>query len=246
VAAYKYGCLPGFVPVGLKELPFYAAGPLPRPPAKVSVPAVPDAGDGTVWGMDGNDKYGDCGVAGIDHGFMAAASVVATLTKETWPTDEDDVDYYLTYTGGKDTGVVLQPFLAYVKLRQFFSHTIQAYAPIGVHDVPTLQFAINAYTFAYTGITVTSAMESASQNNKPWTLGDLFSPVAGGHCVPLVGYDSEYLYCVTWGKVQAISYSLWHHISTEAWAVIPGEFTDTDGRGISLSALQADLAKIGS
>jgi hypothetical protein len=246
VAAYKYGCLPGVVPVGLKELPFYAAGPLPQPPAKIAVPAVPDAGDGTVWGMDGNDKYGDCGVAGIDHGFMAAASVVSTLKKETWPTDEDDVDYYLTYTGGKDTGVVLSQFLAYVKLRQFFSHTVQAYAPIGVHDIPTLQYAINAYTFAYTGITVTSAMESAFQNKQPWTLDDLFSPVAGGHCIPLVGYDSNYLYCVTWGTVQPIAYSAWHYISTEAWAVIPGEFTDTDGRGISLAALQADLAKLGS
>jgi hypothetical protein len=246
VAAYKYGRNPGFVPVGLKELPFYAAGPLPRPPAKVPVPAVPDSGDGTVWGMDGNDKYGDCGIAGIDHGFMAAASVVATLKKETWPTDDDDVSYYLAYTGGKDTGVVLAEFLAYVKLRQFYSHTVQGYAPVGVHDIPTLQFAINAYTFAYTGITVTSAMESAFQNHQPWTLEDLYSPVAGGHCIPLVGYDSNYLYCVTWGTVQAIAYSAWHYIASEAWAVIPGEFTDTDGRGISLSALQADLSKLGS
>jgi hypothetical protein len=244
--AYKYGRNPGRVPTGLRELPWYIAGALPRPPAKVAVPAVPNSGDGTVWGMDGNDQYGDCGVAGIDHGFMAAASVVGTIKKEQWPADADNVTYYLRYTGGKDTGVVLSDFLSYVRLHQFFGHTIQGYAPVGVHDVPTLQFAINAYTFAYTGIVVTSGMESDFQNHKPWTLESLSSPVAGGHCVPLVGYDSEYLYCVTWGAVQPIAYSAWHYISEEAWAVIPGDFQVGDGRGINLSALQADLSKIGS
>lgn len=246
MAAYKYGCNPGYIPVGLKELPFYAAGSLPQPPAKVAVPAVPDAGDGTVWGMDGNNRYGNCGVAGIDHGFMAAASSVTTLTKETWPDDQDIISYYFSYTKGQDSGVVLADFLAYVKQNPFYTHTIQGYAPVGVHDVPTLQYAIDAYTFAYTGISVTSAMESSFQNKQPWTLDDLDSPIAGGHCIPLVGYDSNYLYCITWGTVQPIAYSLWHYISSEAWAVIPGEFTNTDGRGISLSALQADLSKIGS
>jgi hypothetical protein len=244
--AYKYGRLPGYVPNGLRELPFYKAGSLPRPPAKVAVPAVAPAPDGTPWGMDGNDSKGDCGVAGIDHGFMAAAAAVKVTAREAWPTDQAIIDYYLTYTGGQDTGVVLADFLAYVQKQKFFGHTVQAYAPIGVHDIPALCYAIYAYTYAYTGINVTQAMESAFQQGKPWTLADLFSPVAGGHCVPLVGYDSDYLYCVTWGKIQPISYSAWHFISDEAWAVISGEFQTNqgDGRGIDLAALQADLVKL--
>ena len=70
-------------------------------------PAVTPDADGTPWGMDGNNQYGDCGVAGINHGFMAAASAVNATAKEQWPADEDIVTYYLSYTGGKDTGVVL-------------------------------------------------------------------------------------------------------------------------------------------
>lgn len=244
MSAYKYGCNPGYIPVGLKTLDFYYAGTLPQAPAKVIVPAVSPSPDGTPWGMDGNDTKGDCGVAGIDHGFMAAAASVKVADRETWPTDAAIVDYYLTYTGGQDSGVVLADFLSYVKAKSFFGHSITAYAPVGVHDIPTLCFTINAYTYAYTGISVTAAMESAAQQGKPWTLDDLFSPIVGGHCVPLVGYDSDYLYCVTWGKVQAISYSAWHFISSEAWAVISGEFTSDDGRGLNLAALQADLAKL--
>lgn len=242
--ALKFGCNPGYIPVGLKDLTFYAAGSLPKAPASVTVPVVAAAPDGTAWGMDGNDTYGDCGVAGIEHGFKAADAVLNY--PEQAPADQDVVNYYLTYTDGQDSGVVLADFLAYVKQTGFFGHSIEAYAPVGVHDVPTLQFAIDAFDFSYTGITVTDAMMQAHNDGKPWTLDDVYSPVDGGHCVPLVGYDNSWLYCITWGSVQPISYSAWHYISSEAWAVIPSEFTakNGDGRGINLEALKADLPKL--
>jgi hypothetical protein len=244
VTDFKLGRNPGHIPNGLRDLTWYVAGSLPRPPASVAVPTVPVDADGTVWGMDGNDTYGDCGVAAINHLLMAAASAVGVISGEEWPSDQQVVDYYLTYTGGQDTGVVLADFLAYVKKNPFYGHMVQAYAPVAVHDIPTLQFTVDAYTAAYTGIKVTQAMQEAFGEKRPWTLKDLLSPVVGGHCVPVCGYDDSYLYAVTWGGVQAISYSAWHHMSDEAWAVIPKELAGGDGRGVDLAALQADLAKI--
>lgn len=240
----KLGCLPGYIPVGLKDLTFYVAGSLPKPPSKVDVPTVAIAADGFPWGMDGNDTYGDCGVAGIEHGFKAVDAVLNY--PEQAPSDTDIVNYYMTYTGGQDSGVVLADFLKYVQATGFFGHTVEAYAPVAVHDIPTLTFGVDAFDFVYTGITVTQEMLQASQDGQPWDLDDLTYNVAGGHCVPLVGYDSNYLYCITWGKVQAITYPMWHFCSTEAWAVIPGEFTarNSDGRGINLAALKNDLPKL--
>lgn len=240
-----YGRLPGTIPAGLKDLTYYAAGALPKAPASVAVPVPPAAPDGTPWGMDGNDTYGDCGVAGINHYFMADAAIARE--GEQFPDDTEITQYYLTYTGGQDTGVVLSDFLAYVKKTEFYGHTIEAYAPVGVHDVPTLHFAIWAYGAAYTGITVTTGMMNTFNAGQPWTMEDLFSDIDGGHCVPLVGYDSKYLYCVTWGKVQPIEYSAWHYCSSEAWGVISGEFVSKGGdtRGLSLAALKADLSRIG-
>lgn len=242
---FKFGRLPALIPAGLRELPFYAAGNLPAPPAKVGVPSIPVQGDGTPWGVLGNDQYGDCGPAGLDHLFMADALITAE-DAAGFPSRDDVVQYYLTYTGGKDSGVVLSDYLKYVRANQFFGHTVAAYAPVSVSDVRTLHFAVNAYGGAYAGITVTDAMMEAFDAGRPWTLLDLFSPVAGGHCVPVVGYDSSHLYAVTWGKVQAISYAAWHYIADEAWAVITGEFVakNSDGRGISLDALNADLSKV--
>ena len=55
-----------------------------------------------LFPMDGNDTYGDCGVAGIAHGFQAAAA--DTGETESWPTDSQVVSFYLKYTGGQDSG----------------------------------------------------------------------------------------------------------------------------------------------
>lgn len=234
----KYGCRPALRPVGLRDLTYYAAGPLPKAPASVKVPPVAD------WGMLGNSTVGDCGPAGLVHGFEASAA--DTGQTETFPAADQVVSYYLSYTGGEDTGVVLSDFLSYVKANGFLGHTVSAYAPVSVSDIPTLMFAVNAYDFCYSGIAVTQAMEQAFAAGEPWTLDDLDSPVMGGHCIPVIAYDSAYLYAVTWGAVQKIAYSAWHYIATESWAVLSGELVKkgADGHGLNLAALQADLSRL--
>lgn len=248
--SYRLGRLPAQIPGGLRDLTFYAAGRLPKPPASVAVPSVAD------WMMLGNgpdpscttepDSQGDCGVAGLEHGFMAAAA--DTAERESFPDGNGAVAYYLTYTGGQDTGVVLSQFLAYVRQNGYYGHTVSAYAPVAVHDVPTLRFAIDAYDFTYVGITVTQGMMAATEGPGPWTwtLESLQGNELGGHAIVLVGYDSHWLYGITWGNVVRIAYPAWHQMGDEAWALIAGEIdtAGTDGHGISLPALQADLNRL--
>jgi hypothetical protein len=243
----KLGRLPGQIPVGLRELPYYAAGPLPKPPPSVAVPCVAD------WLLLANGPdptcpaypsgLGDCGVAGLEHGFMSAAA--DTAERETFPGADQAASYYLTYTGGQDTGVVLSQYLAHVRQNGYYGHSVAAYAPVAVHDVPTLQFCIDAYDFAYVGITVTQGMMQAAEGPAPWTwtMESVQGPALGGHCIILVAYDSAWLYGVSWGQVVRIAYPAWHQMGAEAWAVLPGELRSagTDGHGISLAALDADL-----
>lgn len=132
-----YGRKHALIPAGLRDLTYYAAGPLPTAPASVAVPTVPNPGDGTDWGMLGNDS-----------------------------------------------------------------------------------------------------------NHQPWDLNAIQGSVVGGHCIPIVGYDSNYLYAITWGGVQPIAYPAWARIASEAWAVITRTQVQAgnDGRGINLAALKSDLA----
>lgn len=234
----KLGCLPGQIPVGLHELSHYVAGSLPKPPSTVGVPAVSD------WGMLANDVVGDCGVAGLEHGFMACASI--TGESEPQATGDQAKSYYFTYTGGQDSGVVLSQYLAYVRRTGYFGRSVDSFAHFAVHDVPTLQTVVWLYGFAYTGIAVTQSMQEAYAAHQPWTTQLLDEPVIGGHCIPIVAYSENYLYAITWGGVQQISYPAWHAISTEAWAVIPGELVaqSGDGRGVDLASLRADLDRL--
>lgn len=232
----KLGRLSAKFPEGLRDLTHYVAGDLPKAPASVAVP------DFASWGMLGNSDYGDCGVAGLQH-LMEADATDAGET-EQWPTDDQAVSYYLAYTGGQDNGVVLSDYLAHVRQQGYYGHTVSAYAPVSVHDVPTLQSVIALYDGAYCGIAVTAQMQEDFADGQPWTLESLQSEVVGGHCVPAVGFDSQYLYVVTWGSVQAIEWSAWHYMISEAWAVLTGELANGDGHGVSLDALKADLDKL--
>lgn len=241
-AAGKLGRLPGHIPNGLRDYTWYVAGALPAPPLEVKPPVPPAQADGTAWSMDGNDQYGDCGVAGMHHGDMAVDLIAKRGKLQV--TDQQIVNYYLTYTGGQDDGVVLADFLTYVHNKGFFIRKLDGFAPVSITDYKTLQFVINAYGYAYTGIQVTDQMMNAFQNHQPWTAAEFTNgQVEGGHCIPLVGYDSHYLYCVTWGAIQPIEYSAWHLIAEEAWACIWDEAV-AGLHGFSMAALKADLNKL--
>lgn len=232
------GRLPSQFPGTLCDLTYYAAGPLPKAPATVKVPAVKE------WGMLANDVVGDCGVASLEHVFMADA--IITDRKETDATAAQAKDFYFTYTGGQDSGVVLSQYLSYVRTHGYFGRSVNAFAPVSIRDIPTLQTAVNMFGAAYTGITVTAAMQQAFSTHQPWTTTTAEGQILGGHAVPIVGYDDAFLYAVTWGGVQAITYSAWSRISSEAWCVITGEFVEAKGdwRGFNLAALNEDLDRL--
>lgn len=234
--AGKFGRRPAVFPAGLRDLTYYVAGSLPTAPASVPVPDVSD------WGILGNDQYGDCGVAGLEH-LLESDAADANET-ESFPSDQQAIAFYLQYTGGQDSGVVLSQYLTYVRTNGYYGHTVAAFAPVSVHDVPVLQAAIYLYDGAYTGIAVTQAMMDAFGQGEPWTLEMAQGEPLGGHCIPLVAYDGQYLYAITWGGIQKIEYAAWHAISSEAWAVISGELADGDGHGVNLAALQADLDEL--
>ena len=233
-AAGKMGRLPAEFPAGLHDLTYYTvAGALPKAPASMPVPAFPN------WNVLANDRLGDCGIAGLQHLMEAAAT--DTHETETWPTDQQAADYYLKFTGGQDTGVVLSQFLAYVRKHGYYGHTVTAFAPVRMHDVATLTSAVWLYDAAYCGINVTQAMMDAFGQGEPWTLAMTQGPPIGGHCIPLVAYDPAFLTAISWGAVQKIEYAAWHAMSEEAWAVIPGELAGGDGHGVNLAALEIEV-----
>ena len=235
----KLGKLAPHRPEGLHMLAFYQSNPLPAAPEKVNIPSVSD------WRMLANDKYGDCTFAGIVHARMATAAVLG-LT-ENLPTDEEIVAAYLQYTQGQDTGAVEADLLKYWQNNELFGSKLAAYAPSDHADFDELKSVIASYGLAYIGLQLPVTFQNQFVSGQPWALTGTPADqqIEGGHCVVLVGYDTDYAYCITWGRVQAITWTWLRSYMEESWAIITPEIVTRGEYGqLRLAELLADLGKL--
>ncbi|HEX7355257.1 MAG TPA: hypothetical protein VF288_10545 [Mycobacteriales bacterium] len=232
------GRLPAVRPHGLKTLSAYATKRLPAPPKAV------EYGRGvTGWGMDANDRYGCCTIAGAAHLLAAWDSEVSE--HDPVPNADDVIDQYLRITGGQDTGCVEADVLSlWHRSGLFGGAPIAGYAPVDPRDIIAVHQAIAFYGGAYLGVTLPESAEEQFADGARWTV-EPGSPVLGGHCVVAVGYDSLGLSCVTWGKVARVTYPWLSAYMDECWAIVPHQFVEAArGPALDLESLEADLAAL--
>jgi hypothetical protein len=236
VSRFKLGRLDARRPHGLADLETYSLGRLPKPPPEVEPPSVTD------WGMFGNDVYGDCTIAGVVHLIMAWNA--KEKGNSPIPTLEATEAQYLDLTGGEDTGLNEADVLSRWHSKGLFGNKAAAFAPIKPSQIVHLQQGIALFDGLYFGI---ACPESAQEDfpNKPWTY-DPSSPIEGGHCIIGVGFDSQFVYCVSWGQLVKVTYPFLAHYLDEAWAIISQEAVENkgDALGIDIPSLQADLRLI--
>jgi hypothetical protein len=224
------------IPTGLNMLANYLTSPLPDAPETVSVPSVQN------WDMLGNDRYGDCTFAGMVHAFMATAS--EENGTETFPTTDETVAAYLSYTNGQDQGAVESDLLQTWKNTTILGRELLGYAPVPVSNLDEVKQVINTFGVCYIGIRVPASCETQFQKHEPWALTGTPADdqILGGHCIILVGYDTEYFYAVTWGSVQKIEYNWLTQYMDEAWALITPEIGNKGSyNGLNLDQLKKDI-----
>jgi len=235
----RLGRLPAKRPKGLHALAFYQSNPLPVAPESVEVPNVAD------WQMLGNDKYGDCTFAGVVHAKMANATVLGL--QETFPTEEEVIKSYLDYTNGQDGGAVEANLLQTWQNNGLFGSKIAAYAPTDRADFDELRSVIASYGLAYIGIMLPEPAEEQFAQGQPWQITNTPADVniIGGHCIILVGYNKDYVYGITWGKVQTISWNWLRSYMEESWAIITPEIVEKGSYGdLRLDTLIEDIKKL--
>jgi hypothetical protein len=66
--------------------------------------------------------------------------------------------------------------------------------------------------------------------------------------VPVLGYDTSYLYVVTWGIVQRMTWGFFNRYVDESYAALASEWisqaTQRSPEGFDLATLQSDLAAL--
>lgn len=235
--AGKFGKLGPQFPVALKELPAYATAPLPDPP-----PSVDWATNVGNWPMDGNNQYGDCTMAAAAHMIQSWNAQIGA--SDSVPSEQQVVDEYFKLSHGQDSGLVETNVLKTWQRGGLWGNRVIAYAPVNVHALTMIKQTIALFGGIYAGIQVPASAQQQFEDGKPWTLepGSQQQRIVGGHAIPLLGYDADWLYAITWGAVQQIAWDWWSTYADEAWAILAQEYKEAgEVNGINLAALEADL-----
>jgi hypothetical protein len=206
-----------------------------------------------LWGMLGNDKYGDCVLAGAAHETMlwnAEAMKAVTFSDNNVLSDYSAITGFDPNNPNTDNGTDMQTAASYrrktgIVSRDNTRHKIDAYLSIDIGNTKQLQTALYLFSATGVGIAITSCAMKQFKQGKPWTVTSNCS-MLGYHYVPAIAYDSSYVYVVTWGKLQKMAWGYYTKYNDESIAYLSAEFL-TGGRsleGFDLSALRTDLAAL--
>lgn len=219
-----------------------------------TVPAVPEVVDYASkvasWPMYLNDQLGDCTCAAIGHAVEAWTTYGKGKTLTLPDTDVlslyEAVAGYDPATGANDNGAVEQDVLAYLEKTGIGGHKIVAFAQVDHTDLAEMKAALNYFGTVYLGIQVPSSAQEQFAAGEPWDyVGD--TNIEGGHAIDLQKWDADYMYPVTWGKLQPMTTSFWQAYGDEAWVIITEDFLNDKGlspEGLDMDALLAEFKTI--
>lgn len=216
---------------------------LPIPPAKSYWEyKVPES----QWGDMGNTDVGDCTCAAISHMLMNATAHTGQMVV---PALRDVLEFYSAVSGydpsnpATDQGAAITDVLARWQSVGLSGHKILAWAAID----PTNRTQVMQGNYIFGGVDMgfnvpQYAMEQVAAM-MPWTIMQGDSNIIGGHSVPLFGYGSKGATCVTWGKLQQMSWDFFSAYCDEAYIVITEDWlrSGVTPSGFDMDALKADL-----
>lgn len=206
------------------------------------------------WGMFLNDKLGDCVCADTAHQVMLHTANAGAIVV---PTDDEVLSYYEVVGGynpsdpSTDRGCVETEACQYNQTTGMCGQKSAGTTAVDPSNLDHVRWAVQLFGACRLGIIVDQQMEEAFNNGEPWSIPpDVNAPDAGGHDVPIVRYDADYAYVVTWGGLQPIEWRLMAQRSflEEAHAEVYPDFIAAGGtapNGFDLSQLLSDLSSIG-
>ena len=121
-------------------------------------------------------------------------------------------------------------------------HKISAFVALEPGNTSQVKEAIHLFDAVGIGFAFPDSAMDQFDAGKPWQVV-AGAQVEGGHYVPLIGYDERYVYCVSWGRLQPMTWRFFSKYTDEAWALLCREFL-TNGAspdGFDWASLRADL-----
>lgn len=213
-------------------------------------------------GMLGNDDWGDCVEAENGHIVEQQTYLGSGSSAEYVVSTDQALAAYSRITGfdpnagppgenPTDQGTMIQDGLNDLRKTGFGGHGIAAFAQLDPSDMSDVQLAVAEFGMVDIGFAFPASAMDQFNNGQPWDVV-AGSPIEGGHCVGVAGYDADYLYVFTWGAVQKMTYAFWNEYVVnnggEAWAVISEDWasaaTGKDPEGVDKYTFGAQFAAL--
>lgn len=202
-----------------------------------------------LWGMLGNDDYGDCVWAGAGHETMFwnnEATVNVIITPANSLSDYSAVTGFNAKDPNTDQGTDMQLAAKYrqntgIVDAQGKRHKVAAYLALDVANETELKQAISTFGVVGLGINFPNSAMTQFNAGKPWSV--VKSSVEGGHYVPAVGYDSKYVYVITWGKIQKMTWGFFKKYNDESLVYLSQEMlkNGVSVGNLNVAQLETDL-----
>lgn len=195
------------------------------------------ATDVTQWNVQGNDQYGNCVIVTAAH---AIQSWRAAATRRLEPLTNDEV-INLSRTMGALDGYMILDRLKWWRNKTMWANRLWAYLEFSAADLRRHKLSIFAAGLSDIGL----AMPAGWQTQEVWGTGTgrNWRPGSWGyHSVPVIGYDPQYFYLVTWGKLQRMTHAALAEYCDEAWLLINPEWLANAGEApnnLDLAAIHA-------
>jgi hypothetical protein len=186
--------------------------------------------------MLGNDAWGDCVIVGranltLRFEYHETQSIVPISTNDVLNEYWHEQGYNSTCCLSKilnmtkpDNGLVMLDSLN--KWRQEGwklngnLYNIYAFASLDKPHHIDIKQAVFFLNGVYMGFNVAKSAMDQFRNGEAWDVVDENSPLEGGHCVTINGYNSIGPVCLTWGKQQQMTWKFWDTYVDEAYGVI--------------------------
>jgi hypothetical protein len=220
---------------------------------------IPYGWDGGIaeWLMLKNDTVGCCTISAAGHIEMGLTFDSKSFNGGMFtPNDNQIIASYSAvtkYTPGypnSDTGAFCIDVLNYWRNTGIAGRAIGAYASVNVLDKDFIQKAVYIFGNSYLGV----ALPVSAQTQTIWDVvdpsltGDSAPGSWGGHCIPIIAYDANYLTVITWGAPLKMTWAFLAAYCDELYAVLSNDFLRNGQapNGFDLAALQSDLSLITS
>ncbi|PTR01493.1 hypothetical protein C8P68_101727 [Mucilaginibacter yixingensis] len=202
----------------------------------------------TPWRRMGNWTANNCTCATAGHMIECWT---ANATHEDIILTREVMEVYIALSGynpethENDDGLYYQDVLKYWRKIGIGDHKIKAFTTVDLKNPKLVRAAVYTFGGAYLGMELPNTIiKQELWDVKPGGLtGDRAVGSFGGHAVNIVGYDENFIYVISWGKVKRLTWEFLETYGYVLYAVMSEDFfkAGVTPLGLSLNALEDDL-----